>query len=95
MTNQDASRAYHRRALAALRTHGLLLESDARLPSVVALVAGGPLRGSWWGHPLGGVIFDLSSWLAARPAVLVTRLVSGKVTYVHRSLWSALFHRET
>ena len=30
---------------------GLLLESDAKLPSVAGLVACAPVRGSWWGHP--------------------------------------------
>jgi len=83
--------AHRRGAQAALRAHRLLLESDARLPSLVTLIAGGPVRGSWWGHPLGGLIFEVSNWLAARPGVLLTRLVSGKVTFVHRSLWPAVF----
>ncbi|MDA2934727.1 hypothetical protein MYX82_10350, partial [Acidobacteria bacterium AH-259-D05] len=39
-----------------LQTWGLLLESDAILPSVSALVAGAPVRGSWWGHPRGDAI---------------------------------------
>ena len=32
---------------------GLLLEHDKELPSVTLLVAGEPIRGSWWGHALG------------------------------------------
>jgi hypothetical protein len=75
----------------ALEQHAILLESDARLPSVSALVAGAPVRGSWWGHPQGGIIYEVAGWLAAQSDVLVCKLVSGKVSYVHRSLWSACF----
>ena len=41
------------RALKELKRYGLLLVTDARLPSLVALVAGAPVRGSWWSHPRG------------------------------------------
>lgn len=74
----------------ALTREGLLLLSDTRLPSVVALVAGAPVRGSWWSHPAGRVIFRVSEDLADHPDVLMNRLVSGKITYVHRRLWPAL-----
>jgi hypothetical protein len=74
----------------ALTREGLLLLSDARLPSVVALVAGAPVRGSWWSHPAGRAIFRISEDLADHPDVLMNRLVSGKITYVHRRLWPAL-----
>jgi hypothetical protein len=79
-----------RRALAALERHGLLLLTDARLPSLVALVAGGPVKGSWWGHPAGGAVFTAASELDDHPDVDAARLVSGKVTFVHRRLWPAL-----
>ncbi len=79
-----------RRALTALRQYGLLLESDPKLPSVTTLIAGAPIRGSWWGHPQGHTIFDVTRQLAAHPDVVVTKLVSGKVTFVHRQLWPAL-----
>lgn len=65
----------------------VLLESDASLPSVSAIVAGEPLRGSWWRHPLSHQIFQALSQLADRPDVLVTKLISGKVTFVHKLLW--------
>jgi len=48
------------------------------------------VRGSWWGHPAGGAIYQVAEALADHPDVVVTRLVSGKVTYVHRRLWPAL-----
>jgi hypothetical protein len=70
-----------------LRKTGLLLLSDRALPSVVGLVAGPDFKGSWWGHEKGQVIWRILKRLDADPDVLVTRLVSGKVTYLHRRLW--------
>jgi hypothetical protein len=52
--------------------------------------AGGPIRGSWWGHAKGKQIFWLTRVLRDSPDVLVCRLVGGKVTYVHRRLWPAV-----
>jgi hypothetical protein len=76
--------------LAELNARGLLLQQDLRLPSVVAIVAGEPLHGSWWSHPSGHAIFNRLNALAAHPDVLVARLVSGKVTFIHRRLWPAV-----
>jgi len=61
------------------------------LPSVVTVVTGEPLSGSWWSHPLGRTIFQINEQLAGHPDVLTTKLISGKVTFVHRRLWPALF----
>ncbi len=77
-------------AWAALRRCGLLLLSDNRLPSVAGLVAREPIRGSWWAHPSAHAIFRAATRLAARPDVIVAKLVAGKVTFVHRNLWPAL-----
>jgi hypothetical protein len=55
------------------------------------MVTGQPVRGSWWSHPLGYEIFSVNEQLDHHPDVLLTKLVSGKVTFVHRKLWSALF----
>lgn len=60
--------------------------SDKHLPSVVRLT-GGEVKGSWWAHKKGRTIFRALSLLEGHPDVLVTRLVSGKVTYIHRRLW--------
>jgi len=79
-----------RRALKQLERSGILLESDARLPSVVTIVTGGPVRGSWWGHPQGREVYAVCKRLVSHSDVIVTKLVSGKVTYVHRRLWPAL-----
>ncbi len=76
--------------LRELERRGLLLETDPKLPSLVALVAGGPVRGSWWGHPLGHTIFATGEALFRHRDVLLVKLVSGKATWVHRRLWPAL-----
>jgi hypothetical protein len=81
------------RLLERLEADGLLLLSDARLPSVVALVGRKPVAGSpagsWWSHPKGREIFALVQRLVAHEDVLATKLVSRKVTFVHRRLWPA------
>jgi hypothetical protein len=77
--------------MAALVEHGMLLQSArGPLPNVAELVAGEPIRGSWWGHPAGHAIFDTLNTLADSPDVVRLRLVKGKVTLVHRRLWPAL-----
>jgi len=77
-----------RRARAVLEREGLLLLHDAELPSVSTLVAGEPVRGSWWGHPAGKAIFHVAEALEAETALV--KLVRGKVTFVHRRLWPEL-----
>ena len=79
-----------RQAVDALDRTGLLFMHDARKPSLTALVAGGPIRGSWWGHPAGRRIFQVASALEDRGEVLFVPLLSAKVTLVHRRLWPAL-----
>ncbi len=78
-----------RKAWSLLSRHGLLLVSDADLPSVAGLVAGEPVRGSWWSHPRSHEIFAVSEALSHHPDVLVAKLLAGKVTFIHRKLWPA------
>jgi hypothetical protein len=68
----------------------MLLLQDPKLPSVVGLIANEPVRGSWWGHPKGGEIFHAAGQLDDHPDVATAKLVSGKVTFVHRRLWPQL-----
>lgn len=70
-----------------LLIRGLLMLSDPFLPSVARLVAGAPIKGSWWSHPKGHEIWRELNRLDEHPDALATKLVSGKVTYVHRRLW--------
>lgn len=73
--------------LEALKEFGLLLETDAKIPSVSGLVAGEPVRGSWWTHARSHEIFAVLQEVVDHKDVLVTKLVSIKVTFVHRHLW--------
>ena len=75
----------------ALVEHGILLESArGPIPNVAELVAGEPIRGSWWSHPSSHAIFEVLNVLADSPDVVRTRLVNGKVTLIHRRAWPAL-----
>jgi len=77
-----------RRVEELLDRHGLLLMHDAELPSATAAIAGAPVRGSWWGHPQGKLIFETLNRL--EDTVAWAKLVLGKETLVHRRLWPAL-----
>jgi len=79
-----------RQVLDTLQSLGLLLLTDARLPSAAAILAGETISGSWWSHPRAREIFIGLNKLEAHPDVLITKLVSGKVTFLHRELWSDL-----
>ncbi len=76
--------------LRTLKTNGFLLESDPNLPSVCSLITGTPLRGSWWSHPLAQIIFQVNEQLEDHDDILIAKLVSRKVTFVHRKFWSEL-----
>jgi len=77
-------------ALQRLRADGLLLESDPRLPCITAIVAGEPIRGGWWGNPSARGTFEVLNAVEDHPDALRTKLIDGKVTYVHRALWPAV-----
>ena len=79
-----------RQAMDALESSGLMFMHDARKPSLTALVAGAPIKGSWWGHAAGKRIFQVASALEDGGQVLFVPLLSAKVTLVHRRLWPAL-----
>jgi len=88
----DKTRASRlKKVVKALGKTGLLLVADNRLPSLVRIIAGKPIRGSWWAHPLAGQIFTTANDLEAHPDVLLIKLISGKLTFVHRSLWPSLY----
>ena len=75
--------------IAELRKRGLLLMQDKKIASVVTIMAGEPVKGSWWSHPRAHEMFRALEKLGDHPDVLTTRLIAGKVTYVHRPLWAS------
>jgi len=83
MTTKDAIRF--------VKDRGIVLESGhGTVPNLAEIIAGGPIRGSWWGHPKGQEIWKITRALREAREILVCRLVDGKVSYVHRRLWPAL-----
>jgi hypothetical protein len=78
-------------AIDFVQLHGIVLESaGGPAPNLAEAVAGGPIRGSWWGHPQGQDIFAATRAIRDSRDVLVFRLLGGKMTYIHRRLWPAV-----
>jgi hypothetical protein len=68
----------------------MLESARGPIPSLAELVAGEPIKGSWWGHPAGHAIFDAINEVADSGEVVRLRLINGKITLVHRRVWPAL-----
>lgn len=80
-----------REAIAFVKSHGVVLQAArGPVPNLAEAIAGEPIRGSWWGHARGRMIFRATRAVCMSPEVLVCKLIDGKVTYVHRRLWPAL-----
>lgn len=77
-----------KRLRAELEEHGLLLAHDVLLPSATRTVAGVSIRGSWWGHPAGALIYQALQHV--EDDVARVKLVAQKSTLIHRRLWPAL-----
>ena len=78
-------------AIELLKEIGLLLVRGSEIPDVCRLVTGKEFQGSWWSNPAAHEIFAVSERLADNPDVTLAKLVSGKVTFIHRQLWQPLF----
>jgi hypothetical protein len=73
-------------ALAFVKKEGFV----TLVPRFVEAVAGERVRGSWWGHPKGQLIFRLAESLEDSKDVVSLKLLEGKTTFVHRKLWPTL-----
>ena len=73
-----------------LEEFDLLLSTDSKFPSVSGLVVGDVGGRSWWAHPQAKQMYGLSCALYDHPDVLMVKLISGKVTFIHRPLWPAI-----
>jgi hypothetical protein len=77
-------------ALEFVQKHGVVLASaKGPVPRMTEVIAREPIKGSWWAHPKSRLIYRVLQTLENSPAILVCRLVEGKVTFVHRRLWPA------
>jgi hypothetical protein len=74
-----------------LDRRGLLLLQDPRLPDAIAALTGKKAAASWWSHPESHRLFAVLEQVAADRDVVVAKLVAGKITFVHRRLWPALY----
>lgn len=74
-----------------LQEFDLLLDTDPKFPSISGLVIGPIARGSWWADPKAHEMFRLACELRVHPDALLIKLISGKLTFVHRPLWPAIY----
>lgn len=80
-----------REALAFVRRYGVVLESArGPVPSLAEAIAGERIRGGWWSHPKGHLIFEITRAVRDSEHVLVCRAVQGRISFVHERLWPAL-----
>ena len=78
-------------AMTFVRRHGIVLVSaKGPVPRLTEAIAGGPIKGSWWGHSKSHEIFAILEKLGDSPDILVCRLIAGRLTFVHRRLWPAI-----
>jgi hypothetical protein len=76
------------RVLAQLERRELLLQAGNEFASVVELVAGEPVRGSWWAHPRANLIYWVCQDLEADARVTEARLLGGKITHIWHTRWA-------
>jgi hypothetical protein len=76
--------------LTALQASGLLLLSDPKRANAITVLTGEFPKGSWWSHRDANQIYDILQIVEQHADVLTAKLIAGKVTFVHRTLWPAL-----
>jgi hypothetical protein len=78
-------------AIAFVEKHGIVLESaSGPVPSLAQTIVGNTIKGSWWSHPMGKEIFQITRAVRGSQDILVCRLVGGKITFIHERIWPAL-----
>ena len=70
-----------------IEEYGLILESDQHLPSIAGTIIGEKIHRSWWSHPKNRSVFNTLNTLTSRPDILLTKLLSGKTTFIQKQLW--------
>jgi hypothetical protein len=79
-------------AMAWIRRQRIALQAAkvGDVPSLAHEIVNGPIKGSWWSHPKGKLIFALATHVTESGEVLAVKLIEGKTTWVHRDLWAPL-----
>ncbi len=80
-----------KQAITLVKNYGIVLESaKGPVPNLAEAIVGEPIRGTWWGHPKSQQIFALTRAVREFDEILVSRLIIGKITHIHKRLWPAL-----
>ncbi len=74
-----------------IEARGLLPMHDPHLLSATAILAREPVQGSWWSHPRANEMYRAMTEVEDHDDVEVVKLLAGKLTFIHRRLWSPLF----
>lgn len=74
-----------------LEKYKLLLLQDKVFPNIVTEITGESITGSWWGHSLANPIYNGLQWLDHNHSILTIKLIDGKVTYIHESLFADIY----
>ena len=85
-----APKTHFDRVLKELTNEGFLHVSGDEIPNIRELLTGNRSRGSWWADPAAQKIFAVTQELEDHADVTITKLISRKVTFVHRKLWTRL-----
>ena len=73
-----------------IEKQGVVVESaKGHIPNLADMIAGETIRGSWWGHPKGNLINNLLGKVRESDEILVCRFINGKITFIHKRLWSS------
>lgn len=74
------------------KNRGWLMEADSKLPSAVTVIVGKPVKGSWWGHAKGNLIYNTCNMLYYEKDLICLKLINGKRTYLHRQYWNLIYN---
>lgn len=74
-----------------IEQHGIFLQQDKTRDNLVSLITGEFLSSSWWNHRDSHTIFRILEELSESPQLTLCKAVSGKVTFIHHRLWTALY----
>lgn len=74
-----------------LEADKILLLQDKSFPNIVSKIVNEKISGSWWGHPLANPIYNGLGWVEHNRNILIIKLIDGKVTYIHESLFADIY----
>jgi hypothetical protein len=60
--NKESPSQVGKKIIVELKNKKILLLQDKSFPIIVTFIVGGPIIGSWWGHPLANSIYNGLNW---------------------------------